>query len=75
MASRYCDLASPPFDLPRLVCKCDGPPSLLSGTGIPEAEGKLCRRCGVEPAIDGTVSATSVCVLARSHRGRHSWQR
>lgn len=69
-----CEIPSAPFHVPNKVCQCPTP-VLMSGTGIPEAEAKLCRKCGEEPTIEGSVLVVSVCVLNRGHRGRHSWAR
>lgn len=71
--SAYCELASPPFEVDNLVCECDKPPLLMSGTGIPEDEGKRCRRCFAVPRVEGKKPCVSICVLKRNHRGRHSW--
>lgn len=70
----YCERPSAPFPIANLVCQCPTP-SLMSGTGIPEAVAKLCRGCHTEPRQEGTRLAVSVCVLKASHRGRCSWGR
>jgi hypothetical protein len=69
-----CEAPSAPFEIPKRVCQCPTP-CLMSGSGIPAAEAKLCRKCRSEPRIEGTATVVSVCVLNRGHRGRHSWGR